>query len=354
MPTLLRAGVLVGLLAAALEAQTPTAPVRFTPAISHTFQAEVRLPGTVEARKSSIVASEVEGVVEEYPVRQGQRVEAGDVLARLRTRQLELEKQSLEAEVAETLARRKLAKRELERARELFEAEIVAQDELDAKQYEYDAWESRDLRLKADIERVQDNIERAVVTAPFDGVVLEERSQVGEWIGQGDPVVELLSLEQLEVNVDVPERYLNRFSVGARVPLSFEALDGRRAMGTVSAIIPQADPQARAFPVKLGFKNPGGALPGMLAEAVFPDGGLRTATVVPKDAVVLQGSQQNIFVITDESTVRPAPVRTGEAVGEWIAVEGPVKPGDKVVTRGNERLRPNQAVVGEPQEYPAP
>ena len=354
MSAALRACASLGLVFVALKAQMPTAPVRFTPARSHSFRAEVRLPGTVEARKSSTIASEIEGLVEEYPVRQGQRMEVGDVLARLRTRQLELEKESLEAEVAETLARQKLAKRELDRARELFEAKIVPQEELDAKQYEYDAWEGRDLRLKTQIARVEDNIERAVVKAPFDGVVLEERSQLGEWLGKGDPVVELLSLEELEVSVDVPERYLNRFSVGARVPLSFEALGGRRVVGTVTAIIPQADPQARAFPVKLGFRNPGGALPGMLAEAIFPGGGTRTAIVVPKDAVVLQGSQQNVFVISDESTVRPAPVRTSEAVGEWIAVDGPVKPGDKVVTRGNERLRPNQAVIAQPQEYPAP
>jgi len=308
----------------------------------------------VESRKSSAVASEIEGLVEEYPVRQGQKVEAGAVLARLRTRQLELEKQALEAEVAETLVRQKLARRDYERAQELFDAQVLPQEQLDAKQFEYEAWDGRDLRLKAQIERVEDNISRAVITAPFEGVVLEELSQVGEWLGKGDAVVELLSLGDLEVSVDVPERYLNRFAVGARVALSFEALGGRRATGTVTAVIPQADPQARAFPVKMGFKNPGGALPGMLVDAMFPGGGRRTATIVPKDAVVLQGAQQVVFVITNEGTVRPAPVRTAEGLGAWIAIEGPVNPGDKVVTRGNERLRPNQSVSGEPLEYPEP
>lgn len=354
MPACLRVVILVFACVAGLSSQTPTAPVRYTIAKTQTFQAEVRLPGTVESRKSSAVASEVEGLVEHYPLRQGQKVKTGDVLARLRTRQLELEKQALEAEVTETLVRQKLAKREYERARELFEALVVPQEDLDAKQFEYEAWEGRDLRLRAQIERVEDNIERAVIKAPFDGVVLEELSQVGEWLGKGDAVVELLSLEDLEVNVDVPERYLNRFSVGARVALSFEALGSRRATGTVTAVIPQADPQARAFPVKLGFKNPGGALPGMLAEARFPGGQRRSSVIVPKDAIVLQGAQQVIFVITAEGTVRSAPVSTAEGLGSWIAVDGPVSAGDKVVTRGNERLRANQNVSGEPMEYPEP
>lgn len=348
-------GLLLGAACAVvLAAQTPTAPVRFTPAKSQTFQSEVRLPGTVESRKSSEVASEVEGLVEEYPVREGETVEQGAVLARLRTRQLELEKQALEAEVAETLVRQKLARRDYERAQELFDAQVLPQEQLDAKQFEYEAWEGRDLRLKAQIERVEDNIARAVIKAPFDGVVLEELTQVGEWLNKGEAVVDLLTLSDLEINVDVPERYLNRFSVGARVAVSFEALGGRRTTATVTAVIPQADPRARAFPVKLGFKNPGGALPGMLVDAMFPGGDRRTATIVPKDAIVMQGAQQIVYVVTNEGTVRPAPVRTAEGLGVWIAVDGPIQPGDKVVTRGNERLRPNQSVSGEPLEYPEP
>ncbi|MBI1355677.1 MAG: efflux RND transporter periplasmic adaptor subunit [Acidobacteria bacterium] len=354
MPACLRVAFLFAAVGAGVMAQTPTAPVRFTPAKSYAVQSEVRLPGSVESRKSSRVAGEVEGLVEEFPVRIGQKVERGAVLARLRTRQSELEKQSLEAELAETLARQKLAERELDRARQLFEAQVIPQEELDAKTYEYNAWEGGDLRLRAQIERIEDTIARAVIVAPFDGVVLEELTQVGEWLGKGDPVVDLLSLEELEVSVNVPERYLNRFAVGARVGLSFEALGGRRTAGTVKAVIPQADPLSRAFPVKLAFQNPGGALPGMLVEALFPAGDRRTRTIVPKDAVVLQGDQQVVFAITAEGTVRPMSVRTAEGLGDWVAVDGPVQPGDKIVTRGNERLRANQAVSAEPQEYALP
>ena len=136
--------------------------------------------------------------------------------------------------------------------------------------------------------------------------------------------------------------------------LSFEALGGRSAAGTVTAVIPQADPLARAFPVKLAFKNPGGALPGMLVEALFPAGARGARVIVPKDAVVRQGEQQVVFVVSSEGTVRPADVRTAEGVGDWLVVDGSVQPGDRVVTRGNERLRAGQAVVGEPLEYALP
>jgi RND family efflux transporter MFP subunit len=332
----------------------PPAPVRFTPAVAHSFEAEVRLTGTVQSSLESTVAGQVEGLVEEFTVRQGEVVEKGQLLVRLRATQLKIEKRSVEAELEETLARKSLAKHELDRAQELFDAELIARDQLDAKLYDHTAWKGRDERLRVNIERIQDDIDRTVVYAPFDGVVLEERTQVGEWLGKGDPVVVLMSTGGLEVRVDVPERYIRRFRKGSRVGMSFASLDGRRAMGTVRAVIPQADVTSRTFPVLVAFNNPGGVSPGMMAEAVFSGGSQAGQTIVPKDAVVIQGARQTVFVITSEGTVRPAPVKSGVGVGEWVVVEGSVAPGDRVVTSGNERLRPGQPVVAEPLEYPLP
>lgn len=332
----------------------PTAPVRFTPAVAHSFEEEVRLSGTVQSSLESTVAGQVEGLVEEFTVREGELVKKGQLLVRLRSTQLEIEKRSIEAELEETLARKSLAKRELDRAQELFDAELIARDQLDAKLYDHTAWKGRDERLRANIERIQDEIDRTVVYAPFDGVVLEEMTQVGEWLGKGDPVVVLMSTGGLEVRVDVPERYIRRFRKGSRVGMAFASLDGRRVLGTVRAVIPQGDVTSRTFPVLVTFSNPGGVSPGMMAEAVFSGGGQSGQTMVPKDAIVIQAGRQTLFVITSEGTVRPAPVKSGVGVGEWVVVEGSVAPGDRVVTRGNERLRPGQPVQGEPLEYPLP
>ncbi len=338
----------------ALAQRPAAAPVRYTLAASHSFRTEVRLPGTVQSSLSSTVAGEVEGLVEEFTVREGDAVKKGQLLVRLRTKQLELEKKADEAELEETLARQSLSEREFGRAKELFDAQIIARDELDAKKYDLNAWKGRDQRLRAGIERIEDEIARAAIYAPFDGVVLEERTQVGEWLGKGDPVVELMSTAGLEVRVDVPERYIRRFRSGSQVGLAFASLDGRRVLGKVRAVIPQADVEARTFPVIVTFTNPGGAAPGMMAEAVFSGGDQSGQTIVPKDAVVLQGGQQSVFVITPEGTVRSVAVKQGAGVGQWVVVEGQVGPGDRVVTRGNERLNPGQPVTGEPLEYPLP
>ena len=110
---------------------------------------------------------------------------------------------------------------------------------------------------------------------------------------------------------------------------------------SVRAVVPRADPRSRTFPVKVVIPNPGGDIGvGMLATVRLPVGEATSAVMVPKDALVdgVQGS--SVYVIGGDDTVRPVSVTTGGSQGAWIAVSGGVSPGDRVVTRGNERLRP--------------
>ena len=172
-------------------------------------------------------------------------------------------------------------------------------------------------------------------------------------------MVELLSLDALELVVDVPEQYYRSVRVGGSASMSFEAIPGRTIRGAITAIIPKADEQARTFPVKVRIPDSAGRIGvGMLAQAQLEgisaaDGGSRAAaTIVPKDAIVRQGPQTLVYLLEGEDGVKPAPVQTGAGSGVWVEVRGPVKPGDRVITRGNERLMPGQKVRGEKIEYP--
>jgi multidrug efflux pump subunit AcrA (membrane-fusion protein) len=92
----------------------------------------------------------------------------------------------------------------------------------------------------------------------------------------------------------------------------------------------------------------------MLARVAFPAGASYRATVVPKDAVIIRGEERMVYRLKEGDTVEPVSVETGTAVGGWIEIRSGLKPGTSVVTRGNERLRPGQSVVGEAGEYTLP
>jgi membrane fusion protein (multidrug efflux system) len=178
---------------------------------------------------------------------------------------------------------------------------------------------------------------------------------VGEWIEIGGAAVEMIALERLQVRVDVPERYFDLLSDGEMVRVELAALPGLVLDGAVHRIVARADPQARTFPVKVSIPNPKGRVGvGMLAQVALRVGRGRRACVVPKDALIRQAGQELVYRITTDETVETVAVESVEGLGAWVVVEGGIEAGDRVVTRGNERLRPGQAVQGAPLEYPAP
>jgi RND family efflux transporter MFP subunit len=331
----------------------PGAPssVHYTEARTHQFGQRVQLPGTVRANLVSIVASEVAGPVVELSVREGETVEPGQVMARLQRRGVEIQLREAEAQLREDEARMNLAERTLERTRELLSKGAVSRQDLDDARYEFDAWQGRTERLRAAIDQLEYDLERTEIRAPFAGVVTREMTQVGEWIEVGGGVVELLSLGDLEVLVDLPERYFGGVRVGTRARVGFESLPGLSINGSVTAVIPRADERARTFPVKLRIPDSGGRVGiGMLAQVELNLGGV-SGTIVPKDSIVRENQELFAYVLEGEDVVRRVSVRTGPAVGAWIEVSGGVRPGQKIVTRGNERLRDGQAVVAQMDRF---
>jgi RND family efflux transporter MFP subunit len=347
---------IVLLIAAPLLAQgPPPAVIRYTVAREHNVRRELVLPGTAEPRTATTLASTMEGQVIDFPAKEGMRFSRGQVLARLDTGTLQLRLDVQRSTLKEAEARLKLAESNLARAKELFAATVVSKQQLDDSQSEFNAWLGRVDSLKGEIARTEDEIARCTIRSPLAGVVVRERTEVGQWMTKGGPVVELLDLETVEIRVEVPERYFASLRVGSTATATFESLTGFTARGKVLAIIPEADRQARTFPVKVVVPNERGRIAvGMLARVSFEAGDLQKATLVPKDAVISRGDRKVLYRMNGNNTVEELAVETGIGVGAWIEVRGPVRAGDKVVTRGNERLRPGQPVQATPIEYERP
>ena len=169
----------------------PPSRVIFAEAREHSVRRTIELPGTVEARTAALVASEVDGLVEALRVREGRTVRKGQPLVQLRTRDLELRLEAAEAGRREAEARLQQAEGDLERNQSLADQGILSASQFDQSRHERDAWRGRADQLSSEISRIRLDIERSSVKAPFSGVVLAERCDVGEWVNRGDPVVEM-------------------------------------------------------------------------------------------------------------------------------------------------------------------
>lgn len=333
----------------------PAAVVGYTEAREHLLRQNISLPGTVEAQTTSTIAATIPGQVIEYPAKEGMTVKRGQTLARIRSTTLEFMLDSQRAALKEAAARLKLAESNLNRAKELFAAGVTARQQFDDAQSEYNAWQGRSESLTADVARLQDDVERTTIRSPFNGVVTREFTEVGQWLAIGGPVVEILLTEEMEIRVDVPERFFFELRAGVPASATFGALPGAHISGRVTAIIPRADVQARTFPVKVTIANPGGRIgAGMLAQVSFGSAQPYRGTIVPKDAVVTRGEKRIVYRVTSDNKAEEVAVEIGPAAGNWVEVRGGVRPGEKIVTRGNERVAPGMDLNASLVEYARP
>lgn len=203
---------------------------------------------------------------------------------------------------------------------------------------------------------LEDRLDKHTIRAPFDGVVTEKQSEAGRWVKQGDPIASMVDLNIADVVVDLPEQYVAQVRLGTPARVEVDALPDVQIEAVVTRIVPQAQRQGRTFPVKVEVQNSvddqGQPMlkAGMLARVAIPLGRPRDSLVVPKDALVLGGPTPTVMrVVPDREnqgqwTVAIIPVQTGVATGNQIEILGDVQPGDRVVVRGNERLRPGMPV----------
>ena len=322
----------------------PPTPVQVARAVKKSVSEQISLIGSTEATAQSMVAAEVSGKVEYFPVREGDYVQKGALLARLNAAELKLNVKGAEAAIEKVKSDLRLANKDLERYRRLKKSNSVAESKYDQAMNAEETLAQELVRLEAEAERLRYDLKRKEVLAPFAGYVAAEHTQVGEWIQAGGPVISLVDLSKVQVTVDVPERYIGGLSTDRRVTVQIPSLSDDRRVGRLRAILPVGNPSARTIPVRVDLDNPGDRIKGGMEAAVtFNLSEEKEALLVPKDAVVTAGNDRMVYTVADNK-VAPVMVTIQGYYDGDAAVAGSLEAGTLVVTRGNERLRPGQSV----------
>lgn len=313
-------------------------------------QANIHLTGTVAPRRFSLLSSEVDGLVAEVLVEEGDFVRGGQPLLRLRAKRKELELAAQRARLKSAQAAADLAGLKESRQAELLRSQVTAQDTHDIAAAELRQALAEVAYGEAVLASLGDELQRHQLLAPFAGVIGEKRTEVGAWLRAGEGAFTLEEVGVVRVEFALPQRYFDAVGQGTPVQLGFDAWPGEQFPRLVSRKIVVGSSSARAFPVWVDLDNPDHRIaPGMSARVSLDVGGdHQPVKVIPADAVVKRpdGSEQ-VWKLDAKSgvTVLPAPIRTGRAFDYRVEVlEGELAAGDRVVVRGNENLRPGQEV----------
>lgn len=308
--------------------------------------------------QQGVIASRVQERVEAVMVEIGDRVAKGTVIARLSADRLQSQQAQWAAEVKAGEAqvvrgRATLAKaiQALKRQNRLKGSMAYRKDlvedlerDVDVAQAQLASVEAGVARSNAQLQLAQIALRDTRVIAPYSGVVTVKHVSEGNYLRVGDAVVTLLNDANLEIEADVPSNRLAGLSTGARV--SAVSNDGQEITAIVRAIVPSENSRTRTRAVRFlpEIASEPGEIAGNQSVTVrVPIGEPRPVITVHKDAVVVKGGKDIVYVVA-EGKAMPRPVSLGDGVRDRREVLSGLQDGDVVVVRGNERLRPGQPV----------
>ncbi|MEM6941186.1 MAG: efflux RND transporter periplasmic adaptor subunit [Pseudomonadota bacterium] len=308
--------------------------------------------------RDGAVASRVAGSVETVNVLAGSSVRQGDILVELNRDLLTIRLSQAKAQIAEARASVETGRVRVDSAQTTFSRVDALRNSASFSQGRFDDAEAglqvartqlaeAEARLetgRARLAEAEYQLTQSRVRAPFAGVVLSVETIPGANIQAGTPVVRLLDTQSFEVEASIPARYVTDLRPGQTMQGSFET--GSTISLVLRAILPVESATTRTRAVRFAAQGIDG-LPniavGQSLTVDVPVGAEREALTVPKDALVQARGGWTVFVAT-EGKAEPRTVLIGAPAGDRYEVLAGLAPGDQVVVRGNERLRPGQDI----------
>jgi RND family efflux transporter MFP subunit len=316
-------------------------PVQVAEVREQAVSEPLRLPAALRSARRARPAFLHSGYLAERPVELGRQVAAGDLLATLHNPSLQPGVQAAEAAVRE--AREQLAQldRETLRLAELRERRVVAEDELERTRSRRDAAREALGSAEARLGEARDQLAESRLRAPFAGVIMDVHVEPGDFVAAGQPVLELADPGRLELRLEMPAARAETLLIGTPITVQRSA-DGRAAQGVVREIggaLP-----GRSRPVIVELQPTPGWLPGESVYALLEGAGER-ALFVPLAAIVNPGTSINrVFRINARQQVEAVQIELGTLADGWVAIQGPLEAGDRVVIAGQSMLLEGEAV----------
>lgn len=279
---------------------------------------------TLEAVDEAIIVSKVRGIVQQLMVEEGDKVVAGQVIAKIEDDQYRIEAERAKA----TLDR---LYNDYQRNKELFEKELISMEVYDNSRFEYES-------QKAAYELAKLNYEYTTIKSPISGVISERFIKVGNMIGTDQQMFKVVDFDPIQAILYVPEHERSKIKKGQRAELLADAIPGRLFTGKVERISPTIDPATGTFKVTVYMDaNQEELRPGMFGRVKIVYDTRVNTKMIPKAAVISEDETQSVFVVKDSLAFRKE-IKTGYVNGVHIEVISGLEDGEMVVTTGQGSL----------------
>ncbi|HET6629188.1 MAG TPA: efflux RND transporter periplasmic adaptor subunit [Woeseiaceae bacterium] len=315
---------------AAAAEEAPAIPVEVATATRGDIVAVYSSTAPVEAFAEAEVVAKVGGEVVEILAEEGERVEEGQVLARLDGERLRFEMQRTQANL-------KKLERDYARNVDLKERGIISAGEFEKILYEMEA-------LRASFNLAKLELSYTEITAPIDGVVARRYIKVGNTLPVNAPTFQVTSLEPLVTYLYVPEREYRNIEAGQTATIQVDALQGTIFEGIVARISPVVDPATGTFKVTVEVVDETRRLrPGMFGRVDIVYDSHANALQIPRSAIMEDAGESIVYVV-EEGTAHRRVIRTGYTNKGQIEVLDGLHDADRFVLVGQAGLKPGSKV----------
>jgi membrane fusion protein, multidrug efflux system len=322
-------------------AQDPVRPVKAFVVKAPAAERTLAYSGVVAPRIESQLGFRVSGKIVERFVNIGDRVRAGQEIARLDEKDLKLAENSARAAAVAAKTRLAVAKDALDRAAYLLPKGFIAKAAFDQRQLEYDAAKSALDSAEDQLNQAVNATSYALLSADKDGVVTSVRAEPGQVVGAGQAVVMLAHSGEIEVSVAVPENEIAKLKAGEAARVALWAAPEVASEGKIREIAGAADPASRTYGVRVTVSAPAPAMRlGMTSSVSFKVPEANAPVVAPLTAFTEEGGKTVVYVADPEKqTVARREALLDGVTEDGVRVRAGLAPGDIVVTGGVQFLK---------------
>ena len=332
---------------------TAAVPVQVAQVVRGDIHTTISLTGSIQPWKEVNIVPDVPGKVARIYVKEGDRVEQGQVLAELDTRTARLQLEQAEAGLAVAQANFNSASKDWERMQDLHEKGTVSPQQVEKVQLGYEAAKAQLQQAKSGLKLARHYLDVSLMKAPFGGIITGKSMNEGEYINPamggmgpgGGSVVTLMDLSRVKIEVHVSERDVGNIHIGQEARITVDTYRGRVFTGKVFNVNPTADPMTRSFVVEITVANPQMELrAGMFARVEIVTTEQKNVLLVPVDAILSEGGKSYAFVV-ERSRARRRSIQLGLQKGAMAELMSGLQEGEKIITIGKEMVKDGAAIV---------
>lgn len=302
------------------------------------FNHYLELQGNVTTKQNVLVYPEMPGIIESITVKEGQSVKKGQILAKI-------DDGGLSQQLAQVKTQLALSKTSFERQKRLWDQKIGSEMQFLQAKASYES------QTKV-VEQIKSQLSKAVITAPFSGVIDDVFKERGTVVapGMGSELFRIINLTNMYIEAEVPESYIKNVTKGKRTEVYFPVL-GKTIETTIRQVGNFINPNNRSFKVEIGVPNKNGSIkPNLTAKIKLNDYTSNEAFLIPQSIISENAEgQQYVYIVKDsnnnnEGVAERVIIETGKTQGDVIEVLSGVVKGAQIIKEGARSVRNGQTV----------